>query len=115
GNHQHAGVRLGILVTALEGASGRIQSPFADLRMDLVPDLTPALQRRMQSVFLRVADGAVEGHPSVDLGMDVVATLAAQFPDALIGLVPAGLDFLHQPTLVVPAALVQTHAAAPGD
>src|SRR5690554_8234603 len=83
--------------------------------MDLVPDLAPALQRRMQSVFLRVADGAVEGHPGVDLGMDVVATLAAQFPDALIGLVPAGLDFLQQPTLVVPAALVQTHAAAPGD
>src|SRR5690606_20506966 len=78
-------------------------------------DLTPALQGRMQSVFLRRADGAVDGHSGVDLGMDVVATLAAPFPDPPIGLVPAGLDFLHQPTLVVPAALVQTHAAAPGD
>src|SRR5215216_1391371 len=77
-----------------EGAPLAVVALLADLPVDLVAGLLPALQRRFQTELLAESNGAVEHDPRHDLGVGVVAPRPAAFPDSVVRLAPDRLDML---------------------
>jgi hypothetical protein len=62
--------------------------------VDLVADLLPALHWPVQLKPFGEPHGAVEYHPRHDLGVGVVASRAAAFPDPVVRFAPDRLDML---------------------
>src|SRR5205085_3452979 len=91
---EDAGVELLRPVVLREGAAVGVVPALADLAVDLVADLLPAVEGRLQAVLLGESHRAVEHDPGHDLGVRVVASGSARLPDPVVGLAPDRLDVL---------------------
>src|ERR1700730_2361196 len=68
----------------------------ADLRVDLVANLPPPIDRGLVTRVLRHLHAAVEGDPAHHLRMREVPARPAYFPNPLVGLVPALVERVQQ-------------------
>src|SRR4029079_19394187 len=78
-----------------KGAELLVVAALADLLVDLVSQSAPAIDGPVESLFLDAPHRAIEGHPRPRLRVHEVAALAADFPDALVGLVPGLLEVVE--------------------
>jgi hypothetical protein len=85
-----------------------VVSSLTDLAMDLVTNLLPALQGRVESEALGEPHATVEHHPSHYLGVRVMAARSARFPDPIVGLAPNRLDVFDDRAPARPAPCVDT-------
>src|SRR5204862_4746139 len=92
-NVQDAGIELLGSVVLGEGATLAVVSALADLAVDLVADLLPAVGR-LQPVAVGDAHGTVEHDPRHNLGVGVVPLRTTRLPDPVVGLAPDRLDVL---------------------
>ena len=92
---QDAGVQFTGAVVLGERVPLGVVAALADLRMDLVADLRPAVQRRLQPEPLGDSYGAVEDDPRHHLRVRVVPLRPAGLPDPVVGTAPDRLDVLH--------------------
>ena len=102
GDQQQRRVQRRVAKTLGEAAELLVIAVPADRGMDGVPDLPPAVQRRLQAVHLRVLDAAVEGDPGHDLAEREMTPAAARFPQALVRLLPHLLQVFQQGRLQGP-------------
>lgn len=88
----------GVEVRRLEGlherSGRRVDASRFDLLTELGSDRTPASNRAGRRELAREADATVERDPGHHFGRDEVLGLAADLPNAVIGLVPALTDDL---------------------
>ena len=91
-DHQRRRVEPARAVGLGEAAALGVEAALADLTVDAVAQLAPAVHRPVVVEALHGPHGAVEGHPGHDLGVDEVAPLAADLPDPLVGLLPGLLE-----------------------
>src|SRR4029450_7043532 len=87
-----------------KGAPLAVVALFADLAVDLVAGLLPAVQRRFQTELLADSNRTVEHDPGHDLGVREVATRSAGLPDAVVGLTPDRLDVVDDRPPTQPAS-----------
>ena len=96
GHQQQARVEPRRAVELGERAELLVESLPADLVVDLVAELAPALDRPVAPVLLDAPHGAVERDPRHHLRVREVTARAAHLPDPLVGLAPAVLEPLEQ-------------------
>src|SRR5215216_654883 len=89
-----------------EGAPLAVVALLADLPVDLVAGLLPAVQRRFQTELLAESNRPVEHDPGHDLGVREVATRSAGLPDAVVGLTPDRLDVVDDSAPTRPESLL---------
>src|SRR3954451_21852220 len=65
-----------------------IEPLVADIPANGIAEQLPSIDRPLQTESLGALDGAVKRDPSHDLGGNVMLTLAAALPDAMIRVVP---------------------------
>src|SRR5579875_2839648 len=82
--------------------------------MDLGAQADPALEVAGFAEILDAADGAIDGDPGHDFGMDEVAAVAANLPDAVVGLRPDLSDVIDERGLQRPGDVELFEAAATG-
>src|SRR6185503_6880181 len=68
----------------------------ADVVLDLVPKLPPAVDRSLTLVLFDAPHGPVERDPGHRLRVNEVTTRAAHLPDPLVGLPPSVLEPLEE-------------------
>src|SRR5262249_57938590 len=81
GDVEHARVELLRPVVLRERAAFGVVALVADLGVDLVANLSPAVERRVELELLRKANGAVEDDPRHHLRVREVSPRAARLPD----------------------------------
>src|SRR5207237_10714785 len=84
-------------------------------RADLVANIAPFLDSALSSVELGEPHGAVERDPRHHLRVREVLRVAADLPDALVGLLPAVDDGARDTAEELPERLVDLAAVLPVD
>src|SRR5919106_3739771 len=114
-DHQQAGVDLAATVVLHEHALATVDTVTADVGVDGLAYLPPALDGAVKPEPLDGLDRAVESHPGHHFGVCEVAAAATHLPDALVGLAPRGRDELGECPLHAPGVAVGLEPRAPGD
>src|SRR6266545_2670658 len=96
-NHEQARVERVRAVVLRERAEALVVAVTDHVRRDLVAHATPAVGVSLETLLLHRAHGAVERDPGHHLRVDEVALLAADLPDAVVGLAPARRATLPPP------------------
>src|SRR5215210_3473555 len=103
---QHAGVELARAVVLGEGATLGVISAFAYLSVDLVANLLPALERRVELEALCKPHRPVEHDPRHHLRVGVVTLRPARLPDPVVWVAPDRLDVLDDGSPARPQPLL---------
>src|SRR5512142_729860 len=93
---EQAGIRTPGVVGLDKGISFGIESLAADILMDFVAESPPSVRIAVLLTLVHRFHGAIDSHPGHDLGMREVTPGASHFPDALVRLLPAGLQKIEQ-------------------
>src|SRR5579883_1328970 len=91
----------------------RIESAATYFGMDLVPQSAPARDRPLMPELLDRTNGAVECDPDHHFRMREMLGWAADFPNAVIGLVPDFFEMLNDGAFEPPARWIWRQAGAP--
>src|SRR5439155_18606250 len=84
-------------VCAGVGAPGGVEAADGHVGLERVALLLPGPSLAAEcAMVLGDAQGTVEGEPAHELGVDVVGAIAADLPDASIGLAPAAGDLASE-------------------
>jgi hypothetical protein len=95
-------------VVLREGATLAVVAALADLSVDLVAGLLPALQRGVQLERLDESHGTVEHYPGHHLRVCEVLSRSARFPDPIVRVAPDRLDVLDDPLPARPQPVLQS-------
>src|SRR5262245_47923275 len=101
-NEEGAGVELACAIALHKGTELGVIGTLTHFLVNLIAELAPTLERPLQLKVLDAFDGAVEGDPGHDLGVREVTRTSTHLPQALVGLMPNGLEMLEQLQLQVP-------------
>ena len=85
-----------------EAAALGVEAVFADIGVDRVAQLPPAIDRTFQAEVLGGFDRPVERDPAHEAGMGEGVGLSARLPYAVIGLPPDGLQVVEKDPLQAP-------------
>src|SRR5262245_16156344 len=110
-NKQRAGVEVARSVTLHESSELAVVALLADLRVDRIAQLAPALDGTLDLKAFDALDGAVERHPGHDLGVRELPPTAANLPKSLVGLLPNRFQMFDQLVLQVPFGALRRQAA----
>src|SRR5437588_2808400 len=113
-NEQETRLELLRSVRLHERRERRVVAPVADLRVDLVANLAPAIGGTVEPLFLDRAYRPVECDPAHHLRVREVPSWPSDLPDALVRLPPAGLEITEQLPLQRPGLLFLAEAVDPG-
>ena len=82
--------------------------------MDLGSELSPPVDRALAPEVFHGPNGPVDAHPGHDFGVGEVSWTGAHLPNALVGLVPMGLDVVDESTQQWPRRGVRGHPRMAG-
>src|SRR5262245_56710448 len=104
---QEARIELLRPVRLREGAELGFEAALADVPVDLVPDVSPAVGGPFEVVLLDRPYRTVERDPGHRLGVDEVAAAAADLPDPVVRLAPRLGEMVEQPQLQLPRVRIE--------
>ncbi len=101
-DHQQACIESVRSVVLGERPDLRVVALLEDLGVDRITHLSPLVDGSLEPELLDRADRPVDSHPGHDLRMGEVPARATHLPDAVVGLLPARLQEIHERDLQVP-------------
>jgi len=101
-DHQETRIEIVGAIVLDEGVEPGIEAMPADVGMDAVADLAPALDGAVMSEPLDGLDPAVERDPRHDLRMREVPARASDLPDAFVRSIPGRFDETNERALHAP-------------
>lgn len=100
--HEETRIELGGAVELGEDSAGGVVALRANLQVNAIASFAPAVEFAVELELFEGFDAAIEGDPGHDLRMGEMPARAANFPNALVGLVPMVRDEVDEVTLDVP-------------
>src|SRR5437899_1786217 len=101
-DQQQSRIHGGRAVVLRERSELFVPALLEDLVAYAVPELAPAVDRPLETELLARTNSPVESHPHHDPRMSEMAWLAADFPDAVVRLVPVLLELTNKCALQRP-------------
>ena len=95
-HEQQGGVELLRAVGLHEGVLLFVEGLGADFGVDGVAERLPLFDGAFVTELFGEQNGAIEGDPGHHLGIGEVLRAAAGFPDALVGVLPDGLEVFEE-------------------